>query len=211
MIAFLSILVYSGLRLIDWKNLHHLLRSDRREASIFAAALAAVLFFDTTIGALVGLALAIFHLASTFAADFNLEVYHRTSPQRSTVIVLRGAITFLALPRLFDRLGDFKAEADVSFDLKDLYFVDYGGIEFLNDLARRIRAAGFKVELDQQALKGRAKGPKNMRQSVLQELQRVDRRSQPREESAGRRKIDRVLRSNPAEGSKERRKNRRAG
>lgn len=185
------LLVYSGIKLIDFEALWNLRKLERSEAAVSLFAFASIIIFDIPVGTMIALGLAFFKLAFTFASDVELSC-HEIAP-KTFVIKAKGALTFLSIPKLLELSGFIHESSTISLDSRDLYFVDYSSKNFLYDWKRNVEKAGgtFRIGSEFQALERHR--PVLQREKIVLDLKSLDRRKGRREERTGRRAVDRYL------------------
>jgi MFS superfamily sulfate permease-like transporter len=153
--ALAGILVYTGFRLIDFRGLANLWKTDRVEALIFIATVTLIVVEDLLIGVVTGLVLSAVKLLWTFS---RLEV--RTMSDRSGELTVRvvGAATFLRLPVLAARLEEIPEDVPVTIDVARLSYLDQACYDLIVNWARQRRLGGAAVRLDRERLETLLRG-----------------------------------------------------
>jgi MFS superfamily sulfate permease-like transporter len=148
-----AVLVYTGIKLIDWRAALALWRTSRGEAAIYAATLVGVVFTDLLTGVLLGVALTAAKLAHAVS---HLSAAAEPQPGRREVTIrLAGAATFLSLPKLARVLDRVPAGWGVHVHLDHLLFLDHACLHLLTEWEKQHHAAGGRLTLDQDGLRAR--------------------------------------------------------
>ena len=150
--ALAGILVFTGLRLIDWKGFVHLWKENRIEAAIFLTTMLVIIAHDLLMGVVVGMVLSSLKLLARFS---QLDVAIQGGPDADGVgitLKLVGAATFLRLPRLANRLEKIPAGEELEIDVTELHYIDRACMELLQNWSRQHAATGGKLTIDWEAL-----------------------------------------------------------
>jgi len=146
MAALGAVLVVTGARLVNVSHAKHLLRDyGVLPAMIWAVTLTLVVVEDLLTGVLVGIALSLIELLPHFRR-LRLRVEQSEAAEGHT-LALDGAATFLALPKLSERLDGLPRQAPVRIDFSRCSAIDHTCAELLKDWLQRRRASGGKVEV----------------------------------------------------------------
>jgi MFS superfamily sulfate permease-like transporter len=123
----------------------HAWHASRWEFSVFFTTMLLVVVEDLLIGVGVGLALTAGRLL------IQLSQLHIRVKQREglTVVRLRGAATFVSLPRLAEALDGLPTTGEVHIDTTALSFVDHTCVHHLQAWAAQARARDQRVLLDE--------------------------------------------------------------
>ena len=141
-----AMLVYTGYKLINIKHIKALWKHGHGEVLVYAVTLATIVAVDLLTGVLVGIALSAVKLLLTFA---RLSVHVAVQPDGSRATVrLKGAATFLKLPKLAAALEQVPPGADVEIDLSRLSFIDHACQELLHSWSTQHQSLGKKVHID---------------------------------------------------------------
>jgi MFS superfamily sulfate permease-like transporter len=157
--ALAAILVYTGYKLAAPSKLRALARAGRGELAICLATMVAIVVTDLLTGVLIGFGLAIAKLVSTFS-HLEIEVQHTG---KRYDMRLRGAATFLRLPKLAAAIESVPLDAELHLHLEGLEYIDHACMELIAT-ARNLRekaGAVLAVEFDQleQRFRRRITGP----------------------------------------------------
>jgi MFS superfamily sulfate permease-like transporter len=148
-----AILVYTGAKLVDIKNIRELLKVGRGEFAIYLVTLVGIVAFDLLTGVLAGVALSLLRLLYTFA---HLDVSLEPLPARGqTVLHLRGAATFIRLPRLAAALERVPCNCELHVHLEELAYVDHACLDLLMTWEQQHEAAGGRLVIDWDKLTAR--------------------------------------------------------
>lgn len=130
-----AILVYTGYKLVNPTAIKELWRAGRSEVAIYAATVTAIVATDLLTGVAVGFGLALLRLLVTF---LKLEIEVRNRVQDNEVDVeLRGAATFVQLPRLAQVLEHIRPDAVVHFHVGGLAYADHATLELISTWMKR--------------------------------------------------------------------------
>ncbi len=149
-----AVLVHIGWRLVNPKQVFALYRQSRAEFAIYAVTVTAIVATNLLEGLLIGLGLAVARLAWV-ASHLRVEV---EEPEKGIFHVrLRGAATFVNLPRLAEALERLPQEAEVHVHLEHLTYVDHAALETIRDWERQREPRGGRLVLEWDELHRRAK------------------------------------------------------
>jgi MFS superfamily sulfate permease-like transporter len=158
-----AVLVYTGVKLVDWRAGLSLWRASKAEALIGLATLVGVVATDLLTGVLLGVALSALKLAYTAS---HLRV--RAEPddgRREVRLHLIGSATFLSLPRLARALDAVPAGWELHVELDELLFIDHSCLHLLTEWEKQHRSTGGRLTLDHDGLRARFDRPGRNRQS----------------------------------------------
>ena len=141
--ALAGLLVYTGVKLINIKVIGLLYRRSKAELGIFAATAVTVVTVDLLFGVMLGLALAgvkLFHSLS------ELHVTTEPGPTGDHLVIdLRGAATFVRLPKLTATLESLPRGSNITFRSRDLHLVDHACIDHLVAWRKRHERSGGTI------------------------------------------------------------------
>lgn len=141
-----AVLVYTGLKLMNPKAVRTLWRTDRAEAGIYGATLGTVVVVDLLTGIAVGIGLALARLLYTFSyLDVTVQEERATG---RTVIRLKGAATFIRLPKLAAALERVRPNAHVHVYFHELTYIDHACLDLLVNWEQQHKAAGGELVID---------------------------------------------------------------
>jgi MFS superfamily sulfate permease-like transporter len=136
--ALAAILVYTGYKLINLLAITRLREFGRGELIVYAVTIVGVVTIDLLSGVLLGLALAAARLLVRLT-KLDVDVAYRGS---RIDVVMRGAATFLAIPKLARRLEGTPPGSQVHVHFDELDHIDHACIEFLEDFRDLHEQAG---------------------------------------------------------------------
>lgn len=156
--ALAAVLVYTGFKLVNLAAVRALHAHGRGEVLVWTATVAGVVLVDLLTGVLIGLAVA---TARVLWSVTRLEVNVADEPGGRVHVHLRGAATFLAIPRLARAFEALPRDADVQVSLDQLTWVDAACQDFLQRWGRRHAEDGGRLTLcwDTLRARGRAAEP----------------------------------------------------
>lgn len=151
-----GVLVYTGIKLVDFKAFRGLGRYGRMPMFTYAATALAIIFTDLLTGVLLGFALTLLKLAFK-AARLKINLVELPRPGHME-LRLSGAATFLKVPALTQVLESVPAGTHLHVPLANLSYIDHSVLELLEDWGRASRAAGSRLSIEQRGLKRRSEG-----------------------------------------------------
>jgi MFS superfamily sulfate permease-like transporter len=147
-----ALLVYTGFKLVNIRDLKSLWTTSRSEAAIYLATVIMIVCTDLLIGVVVGIALSGIKLLIQFS---DLHVQLQTSDgDRKAILQLRGAATFLCLPNLAKELERVPDGAELHVDFEHLSYIDHACLDLLMNWARQHASFGGELVLDWDKLHG---------------------------------------------------------
>lgn len=128
-----AILVYTGWKLLGLDRLKEIAKKGRSELFIWGATVLSIVAINLLAGVIIGFGLAIGRLLITFT-QLDVEIINHR--QRYDV-VLRGAATFVSIPKLAESLENIPNDSEVYFHLDDVAYIDHACIELIEDWHQR--------------------------------------------------------------------------
>ncbi|MFJ4912944.1 SulP family inorganic anion transporter [Streptomyces sp. NPDC088726] len=133
-----ALVMVVGIQMVNFAHIRNVHR--HREFLVYGATISGVLLFGVLKGVAIGIAAAV------------AVALHRLARTRITVteqggqhlVVVRGQLTFLAVPRLNRTLGQLPQDADVLVEL-DGFFIDHAAYEMIQDWSNAHAAHGGRV------------------------------------------------------------------
>jgi len=136
--ALAALLVYIGVQLVKPARVRELVKADRGAVAVYAATLVGILALGLLAGLALGFAVAVARLVYTFS-HLEIDVRHRGS---RTDVNLRGAATFLALPKLAAALEALPSDQEVHVHVGSLMYVDHASHTLLREHEKRLERGG---------------------------------------------------------------------
>lgn len=144
--ALAALLVYTGYKLSNFKIVKELLKADKLEVTIYFITLGTIVATDLLTGVLTGVVLSVLKLLYMFS---HLEIRSVMGPeQTSTALYLRGAATFLNLPRLAEALEAVPPNTELHVHLEELDYVDHASLEMIMAWEVQHKATGGSLVID---------------------------------------------------------------
>ncbi len=149
-----AILVYTGLKLVNFKDIRKLAIFGKSEVAIYLATVATIVATDLLTGVLVGVFLAAVKLLYTFS---HLDARLQRDPEnnRRSVLSLYGAATFIRLPVLAAELDNVPRGAELHVDFQHLDYIDHACLELLMTWAKQHEKTGGRLVIDWESLHAR--------------------------------------------------------
>lgn len=141
-----AVLVYTGYKLINLKQLKELRKYGWGEVGIFLATLIAIVATDLLHGVLLGIILSAVKLLYTFS---HLTTRLEPDPNNGrTVLALEGTATFLRLPVLANALERVPPNTELHVDLERLDYIDHACLDLLMNWAKQHEAVDGRLVID---------------------------------------------------------------
>ena len=155
--ALAAILVYTGWKLLDIPGLVRLARENWSEAVIFAATAIGIVATDLLTGVVLGVVLSALKLLWMFS---HLVIDREDDTEHNNVhLHLKGAGTFLRLPKLAQALEGVPSGAHLHVHMHSLQMADHAVMTLLTTFQKQYETKGGKMFLDWQQLKFHSPGP----------------------------------------------------
>jgi len=152
-----AILVYTGYKLVNPQNVRRLLHYGGAPVAIYVATVVMIVATDLLTGILTGLALSLVKVVYALSRmDIEVSVDERL---RRVELHLKGAATFMRLPKLVDTLEKLPQEAEVHVHIRQLDYIDHACLDALSnwEKQRNEKASSTVVEWDELMHKYRAR------------------------------------------------------
>jgi len=167
--ALAAVLVYIGYKLVNIKAIKKLYRDSPSEVIIYFATVFSIVYFNLLTGIAIGFCLALLKLLWTFS---HLDITYKDCPEDNRAeLTLRGAATFVRLPKLAVALEKVPATRELHVYLEDLDYIDHACLTLLLDWETQHKATGGTLVMDRSALH-----PRFDRQSLTPKKQSLERR-----------------------------------
>ena len=148
-----ALLVYTGFKLVNIKDIKALWQTSRGEAGIYFATVIMIVFTDLLIGVVFGIALSAIKLLVRFS---NMKVDLVANEEENRVdLVMEGAATFIGLPKLARKLEEVPAGVELHVDFEHLAYIDHACLDLLMNWAKQHAAFGGELVVDWDKLHGR--------------------------------------------------------
>ncbi len=152
-----SILVYTGVKLVDFHHAHKLFHFSRGEFLIYLVTLITIVTTDLLTGVIAGILLSAVKLLYTFS---HLHISLESRPgEQAVVLRLEGAATFVRLPNLAAALDNIPPSIELHVDFEGLTYIDHACLELLINWDKQHRAAGGVLVIDWGKLHARFRQP----------------------------------------------------
>ncbi len=124
-----AILVYTGCKLVNIKAMRELGKYGKGEVAVYIVTLAVIVMIDLLTGIVMGLGLAVVQLIYRFT---NLTIrVERDAERNRTTMYLKGAATFLRLPKLAQALQTIPPNTELHVHFEDLGHIDHACLDLL--------------------------------------------------------------------------------
>jgi MFS superfamily sulfate permease-like transporter len=142
-----GVLVHTGCKLVSTQQMRELRQYGWGSVAIYGITLSAVVLTDLLMGVLLGLGLSLVRLLFKLGA-FDLEVMRKHADAPRVDVHVRGAVTFVGLPRLAALLETVPAVREVHLHVGELRYIDHACLIAIGDYVRQQRARGTQVHID---------------------------------------------------------------
>ncbi|MCE7872568.1 SulP family inorganic anion transporter [bacterium CPR1] len=159
--ALAAILVYTGYKLVNPKNIKALARFGKSEVAIYFITLVSIVFTDLLHGVLIGMGCSLIKL---LARSSYLEAELNRLGSNLYELRLTGSATFVTLPRLAEALDQIPDGATVHVYLDQLTTLDHACLQLMRSWDDRQRSLGGNLVVEWPELETRAR----LKRPVLQ-------------------------------------------
>lgn len=170
-----ALLVYTGWKLANFKIAKELKKFGKSEVAIYLVTVIGIVAIDLLSGVLIGVALSIGKLLYMFS---HLEIRIADDPSKNrTDIFLKGAATFLSLPRFADTLESLRPDTELHVHLEALDYVDHACLDLMISWEEQHLAGGGSLVIDwgkvEQVYQDRRRKPRDKGQGTQREYRRL--------------------------------------
>jgi len=141
-----AILVFTGYKLMDFKAIRELAAFGRGESAIFIATMAMIVVSDLLTGVLIGIGLSTAKLLYNFS-HLDIRVEDQFERNR-TIIYLRGAATFVGLPKLAAALEQIRPSTELHVHFERLDYIDHACLDLLMNWEKQHETTGGRLVID---------------------------------------------------------------
>lgn len=152
-----GLLVYTGCKLINPQVVRTLWSYGKGELAIYATTLVTIIATDLLTGVLVGIGCAVAKLVYSLS---SFKVRREEDEQNHrTILHLRGAATFLRLPKLAAALESVPPNTELHVHLENLSYIDHACLDLFMAWEKQHAATGGSLEIDWDDLHARFHRP----------------------------------------------------
>lgn len=141
-----AILVFTGYKLMDFKAVKELATYGKSESAIFIVTMLLIIVSDLLTGVLVGIGLSTAKLLYTFS-HLHIRVEDQFGHNR-TVLYLRGAATFVGLPKLAAALDNIRPSTELHVHFERLDYIDHACLDLLMNWETQHETTGGRLVID---------------------------------------------------------------
>lgn len=145
-----AILVYTGFKLVDLKQVRILQQYGRFPLIIYFVTLIGIVATDLLTGVIIGVVLSLIKVLWA-ASHLEIEIKHDLQANRVELTLL-GSATFLRLPQLAEALDDVPQGAELHVLLHKLRYIDHACIELLANWEKQRKAQGGTLVMERDDL-----------------------------------------------------------
>ena len=139
-----AILVYTGYKLVDPKNIRHLAKYGKFPVVIYAATLIGIVATDLLTGVMIGVGLSIAKLVYKVS---HLEI-RKLQYDGHIELHLEGAATVFNVPKLASVLESLPSCTEVHVYVDRLAYIDHACLDMLSHWKEQHEASGCKLEIE---------------------------------------------------------------
>ncbi|HNB24732.1 MAG TPA: SulP family inorganic anion transporter, partial [Candidatus Melainabacteria bacterium] len=154
-----ALLFFTGFKLIDFNGICKLWNFGPRLVGVYVLTTIAIVSTDLLVGVAVGVALSVIKLVYTMTR-LNITI---DRIENKSVLHLRGAATFLSLPRLADALDSVPANTELHVCMDELDYVDHACLELIMDWEKQHESTGGSLVMDWGELRAMFKSKRRSR------------------------------------------------
>lgn len=141
-----ALLVFTGYKLANFKIIKELKRFGRSELAIYGVTVTLIVTTDLLTGVIAGVVMALGKLIYIFS---HLEIFVTTDESaKRTDITLKGAATFLSLPKLADILDSVPGNTELHIHLEALEHIDHACLDLLMSWDKSHQSSGGNLVMD---------------------------------------------------------------
>lgn len=152
MTSLAAVLVYTGVKLVDVKAIRALREFGWSEVVIYFVTLVVIVSNDLLSGVLTGFGLVVVKLLYTMS---HLEITVERETDALVRITLKGAATFMRLPRLAAALDAIPPGSEVHIQIDHVSHIDHATLDLLAGFENRHSATGGRVIVQWRELRER--------------------------------------------------------
>jgi MFS superfamily sulfate permease-like transporter len=150
-----ALLCYTGYKLANFKVIKELKAFGRSEVVIYAITVGVIVLHDLLTGVMVGVVLSVAKLLYHFS---HIEITVQDDPERNhTTLILKGAATFLSLPKLARVVEGVRPTTELHILLEGLDYIDHACLELLMNWDKQHEANGGRLVMDYGSLHAKFK------------------------------------------------------
>jgi MFS superfamily sulfate permease-like transporter len=141
-----ALLVLTGWKLCNFQIISELKSFGKSEVAVYALTVICIVAVDLLTGVLLGIALCLAKLLYIFS---HLDIRVADDLERNrTDIFLKGASTFLSLPRFADALESVRPDTELHVHLEGLSYIDHACLDLMVNWEEQHLAGGGKLVMD---------------------------------------------------------------
>jgi MFS superfamily sulfate permease-like transporter len=153
-----GILVFTGVKMINLKQMKSLAAYGKGTAVVYLATTLAIVATDLLTGVIIGFAASLFRLA-LLSSKLKIGLDHHDEPGNAS-LHLEGSATFLKVPSMARTLEQVPPNTSLKLVLDRLHHVDQACLELLRDWSRSASSRGCELVVDWDELNRRVEGQK---------------------------------------------------
>jgi MFS superfamily sulfate permease-like transporter len=148
-----AILVFTGYKLVDVKNIRHLATYGRFPVLIYAVTVITIVSVDLLTGVLAGIGLSIAKLVYK-VTHLEIQTTLDRARQRADVKLI-GTATFIKIPKLATALESLPPGSEVHFHIEQLAYIDHACLDVVSNWRHEHEKNGGSVRMDGAGLMNR--------------------------------------------------------
>jgi MFS superfamily sulfate permease-like transporter len=145
-----AVLVYTGYKLVNLKQIKELKQYGWGEVVVFLATMISIVVTDLLTGVIIGFLLSAAKLLYTFShLTARLDIDENA---KRGVLSLEGTATFLRLPVLANSLEQVPHDCELHVELSQLEYIDHACLDLMMCWAKQYEAVGGRLVMDWESL-----------------------------------------------------------
>jgi MFS superfamily sulfate permease-like transporter len=144
--ALAAILVYTGYKLVDKRNIKHLASYGRIPVFIYLATMIMIVATDLLTGVITGIVLSVLKLIYSMT-HMEVKITHDRERKRADMHLF-GAATFVKIPQLAKALDSIEPGAEVHIHVDRLSYIDHACIDLIGSWRDRHVKTGGRLIFD---------------------------------------------------------------
>ena len=145
-----AILVYTGCKLVNVKAMREIGKYGKGEVAVYVVTVVVIVVIDLLTGIVMGLGLAVVQLIYRFT-HLTIRV-ERDAERNRTTLFLKGAATFLRLPKLAQALQTIPSDTELHVHFEELGHIDHACLDLLMKWEKQHEATGGSLVIDWESL-----------------------------------------------------------
>jgi len=149
MAALAAILIYTGFKLVNPSVVKSLAQYGRPAVTIYFVTVLGIVFTDLLTGVLLGIGVSFVRLLTIFS---NIHINSVQKDEKVHHITLKGAATFLTLPKIAQTLEAIPLDHQISVHFDRVFYIDHACMDLIESQKQQRETAGGLLDIDSSKL-----------------------------------------------------------